>query len=110
MRWRSMGWPAEIYPPTQGSRPPNNGYMEDPGVKESRGMFEHTQGGIHISTVVFRLAPLYYPRAFFHTIGLHNVNLVLLCLQHLEAMAPRAEALDENGQVRAKQTKSSGER
>ena len=74
-------------------------------------MLEHAvmQDGAHISTIVHRLAPLYYPPAFFHTIGPHNIDLVLLSLQHLEAMAPRAEALDENGQVRAKQAKLAGE-
>lgn len=75
-------------------------------------MLEHAimHDSTPISSIVHRLAPLYYPRDFFHTIGPHNFNLVLRCLQHVEALAPRAEALDEDGQVRAKQTMLSGER
>lgn len=94
-----MPWPTEIYPPTHGHNPPNYGYMEErvPGAK--------VYDGIRISTILYGLAPLYYPREFFNTIGLHNIKLVILRLQGLqglESMTPRTEALDEIGQVKAK--------
>jgi hypothetical protein len=122
-----MGWLREIYPPIQPLRPipADHVHTQDPGIiaQLTEHMQERTEdtlqifedafidGGIHTSTFVHRLSPFfYYPQAFFNTLGQHNLNFVMQHLQHLEAMSPRAEAWDENGEVGEGVRKLSGKR